>query len=431
MGCKLNLPLGPSIRDPSLEADLQARIDDGHKVWVIGDIHGHFATFRALIHRLRLSEEDRVICLGDMIDRGPDSAGLIAMIRQDPRIICLKGNHEAMAVQSLTQEGEVEVWQPWMVRGGKSTYGSYIVRAEGDLWKAKQNLASDLMWMDNLPTQIVLDQYRLVHAGYDPRMPLDSQGEKELLWIRKRWFNHDAPVDEFRTVFFGHSTTTTVGKSGGEVAHSKFKLYDGRPAWVAVDVGAYNHVSPSLAAVEIKSLRVELQSTLASERWFQHYKAQSASSTGKKRAKAKRWNSEHRSEAHVGDSFGLAVLKGVRRKEQVGEAKARRRLRMAGVVLMPEASDLSSELELDSTSEKLTPTYPIYARRGKSADSKSKENKDWIHNSHRIRLGPGTSKDRLLPHLPGPTRFTVHSRQEMVRLVHEDANMAEHEQIHA
>ena len=92
MACKLALPLGPSFRDAHIEADLQARLDQGHNVWAVGDIHGHLGTFRALVHRLKLGDEDRVICLGDMIDRGPDSAGLIEFIRSDNRIICLKGN---------------------------------------------------------------------------------------------------------------------------------------------------------------------------------------------------------------------------------------------------------------------------------------------------------------------------------------------------
>ena len=127
MTCKLDLPLGPSCRDPTLEADLQARLDNGHRVYAIGDIHGHLATFRALLHRLKLGAEDRVVCLGDMIDGGRP-AGVIKMIRNDPRIVCIKGNHEHMAIRSITEHGEVELWQPWMMRGGKSTWGSYIVR---------------------------------------------------------------------------------------------------------------------------------------------------------------------------------------------------------------------------------------------------------------------------------------------------------------
>ena len=180
MACKLDLPLGPSFRDAHIEADLQGRLDDGRKIWAIGDIHGHLGTFRALIHRLKLDPEDRVVCLGDMIDRGPDSAGLVEFIRSHPQIICLKGNHELMAMTSLQEDGSVELWRPWLERGGRSTWGSYIVRAHGDLYEAKKQFANDLMWMDNLPNHIVLDNLRLVHAGYDPRMPLDMQGDKEL-----------------------------------------------------------------------------------------------------------------------------------------------------------------------------------------------------------------------------------------------------------
>jgi len=217
LSCKLNLPLGPSLRDPSLEADLQARLDDGHRVFVLGDIHGHMATFRALLHRLDLKPEDRVVCLGDMIDRGPNSAGLVHLLRTHPQVICLKGNHEQMAIQCVQPDGSFEAWQPWMQRGGKSTYASYIVQANGDLYEAKRQMAEDFMWLDTLPSQIVLDHHRFVHAGYDPRMPLDMQGEKELLWIRKEWFQHEGAVDPARTVFFGHTTTTKLGDAG-EVA---------------------------------------------------------------------------------------------------------------------------------------------------------------------------------------------------------------------
>jgi len=238
MSCKLNLPLGPSFRDAHIEADLQGRLDEGRKVWAIGDVHGHLGTFRALIHRLRLNPEDRVVCLGDMIDRGPDSAGLIDYIRSHPQIICLKGNHELMAITSLQEDGDVELWQPWLERGGRSTWGSYIVRASGDLYEAKKQFASDLMWMDNLPNHIVLDELRLVHAGYDPRMPLDMQGDKELLWIRKRFYAHEYAVDPNRTVVFGHSTTTMLDRILGMLYKAIFGS-----RWSScldcMDVGAY------------------------------------------------------------------------------------------------------------------------------------------------------------------------------------------------
>ena len=51
-----------------------------------------------------------------MIDRGPDSAGVVRLIRNDHRIVCIKGNHEQMAIQSITEGNRVELWQPWMVQ---------------------------------------------------------------------------------------------------------------------------------------------------------------------------------------------------------------------------------------------------------------------------------------------------------------------------
>jgi serine/threonine protein phosphatase 1 len=396
MSCSLDIPLGPSCRDPSLEADLQARLDAGHRIIAVGDIHGHLATFRALLHRLALTEDDRVICLGDMIDRGPDSAGLISLVRSDPRIVCIKGNHELMALQSITPSGQVELWQPWLKRGGKSTWGSYIVRAEGDLWQAKSNFFNDAMWMDNLPTQIVLDGVRLVHAGYDPRMPLDAQGEKELLWIRKRWFQHDAPVDPARMVVFGHSTTTKVGKCAGEVAFSSFTLPDERPAWVAMDVGAYNHVSPGIASIDLKTQRVVKQTTLRSERWFEH-----GNLTKSKGKKPQRWKQEdNRKEAWIAEHYGLAALRMSTRKEHIAELKAKRRLRMAGVVL--EQTDMK---EGDFPANQKQSLHPNHEG--------EREPLDWVHHGQRIRRGPGTESDRNPPHLPGPTGFRVHERTQV------------------
>ena len=370
MACKLDLPLGPSFRDAHIEADLQARLDQGHNVWAVGDIHGHLGTFRALVHRLKLGDDDRIICLGDMIDRGPDSAGLIEFIRSDNRIICLKGNHELMAVSSLQEDGRVELWQPWLARGGRSTWGSYIVRAEGDLYEAKRLFADDLMWMDNLPNHIVLDKLRLVHAGYDPRMPLDSQGDKELLWIRKRFYEHEYAIDPYRTVIFGHSTTTKVGPAPGEVVHSPIQLNDERPAWIAMDIGAYNHVSPGLAAMNLSSFRIVKQGTLRSERWFDFPDCK---------------------EAKVGAHYGLDLLQNRNRREAVSALRARRKLKKAGVVLQEESPDIDLEA---------MPRHLLFTSR------------EYESENNRIVLGPGTNPDERHLRLPGPIGFRVYRRMK-------------------
>ena len=76
MGWKHDIRRAPAVRDRGTEADLQARIFAGNRVWVVGEVHGHLGTLRALMHRLNIAENDRVVLLGDMIDRGPDSAGV-------------------------------------------------------------------------------------------------------------------------------------------------------------------------------------------------------------------------------------------------------------------------------------------------------------------------------------------------------------------
>ena len=374
MACKLDLVLGPSFRDAHIEADLQGRLDDGRNVWAIGDIHGHLGTFRALIHRLNLQLEDRVVCLGDMIDRGPDSAGVIDYIRRHPQIICLKGNHEHMAIASLEEDGNVELWQPWLVRGGRSTWGSYIVRAQGDLYEAKVQFANDLMWMDNLPNHIVLDSIRLVHAGYDPRMALDMQGDKELLWIRKRFYTHEYAVDPNRTVIFGHSTTTKVGPSPGQVVESEIRLNDGRPAWIALDIGAYNHVSPGLAAVHLTSLKVVKQATLRSERWFDVPDCR---------------------EAKIGEHFGLDLLRSSHRKEAVSALRAKRKLKMAGVVLQEDLDDYDVES---------MPRHVMLTSNGAN------------ESRNRVWRGPGTDLSEQHLRLPGPTGFKIYRKDSTATL---------------
>ena len=402
MSCKLDIPLRPSMRDPSLEADLQSRIEDGHKIYVMGDIHGHLATFRALLHRLDLGPEDRLICLGDMIDRGTDSAGVIKLIRDDRRIICIKGNHEQMAIQSITEEGKVELYQPWMQRGGKSTWGSYILQAEGDLYLAKRTFYSDAKWMDDLPTQIVLDNWRFVHAGYDPRMPLDAQGEKELLWIRKIWYNHESPVDPQRTIVFGHTTTTKVGKSnGGNIAYSTFDNNLGNPAWIGMDVCAYNHISPGLAALDIETLQVTKQQTLRADKWFE-VDTKPVKFFSKLRNKKGRWkHPDNRKESHAADSFGLIALQARSNRNRDAENKARNDLNKIGITIPSKNAQMKSELNKPFTWRKL-------ARRATQVRQNQLPNRDeWLHNGRLIRLGPGTNIDRISPYLPGPTSFIV------------------------
>lgn len=308
MGVKHDIRRVPAARDRDTEADLQARLSAGSRVWIIGDIHGHLATFRALIHRLDLSDGDRVVLLGDMIDRGPDSAGVIEYVRSHPQIVAIKGNHEQMAIRSLKGR-RIELDPTWLGKGGASTWGSYIVAAKGDLHRAKLTFAEDCAWMADLPSHIVLDRWRLVHAGYHPEIDLDTHDEKTLLWIRGAFFRHNKPIDEERTVIFGHTPTKKFGKAGN-IANSKVILADGRPSWKALDVSAFYHDRPGLAAYDLQKGVAVKQKTLKSEYW---------------------WTKTESKEAPIAEHFGLTELRRRSRHAEAAKQKASRRLSMAGI----------------------------------------------------------------------------------------------------
>ncbi len=394
LSCKKQLPSYLGRRDHALESDLQGRLDAGHRVFAVGDVHGHLATLRALVHRLHLGQEDRLVLLGDAIDRGPDAAGVVALIRDDPRVLALIGNHERMATKCLQDDGSIELWPPWMQRGGAATWGSYVVRSEGDLHVAKQTFADDLLWMDALPTEIVLDDVRLVHAGYDPRKPLDAQTEHELLWIRRRFYRHDAPLDARRTVIFGHSTTTKFGSRPGDVAFSDVRLADGRPAWLAMDVGAYNHVDPGLAAVDLRSMRIQRQRTLRSERWF---------------------DAPDRKEAPVSDFFGLRTLES--RRDRRVRPRSSGYARVAGVVLPRDGSCRSwAESQAAIAANELTPTTWRRLRAAASPPQPPLSQRQAAQR-HRILLGPGRPPERTHPVLPPPERYRIVRRKEVTKTV--------------
>ncbi len=308
MGCTNDIRRAPAVRCRDTEADLQACLDAGARVWVVGDVHGHLMTFKALLHRMELEDNDMVVLLGDMIDRGPDSATLISFIREHPQIICIKGNHEQMAIHSLKGQG-IELSDVWMAKGGASTWGSYIVAAKGDLHEAKLRFAEDCAWMADLPSHIVLDHWRLVHAGYHPNIPIDQQDEKTILWIRRAFFKHKSPIDPKRCILFGHTPTTKFGKRGN-IAESKVRLLDGRPSWIGLDTCAYNPEQPSLSAFDIASGDAIRQKTLRSERW---------------------WKKTESREAPVAEHFGLGELRRRANKAYAAREKARRRMAMAGL----------------------------------------------------------------------------------------------------
>lgn len=150
--------------------------------YAVGDLHGRFDLLdKALDLFARLKKPgDEFIVLGDFVDRGPDSAKIIEMLRQQPRyIIALKGNHEDMMVRCLRRLAPLP-W--WIGNGGGRTLMSYGYQQGDDLRPLKVPIEDDLEWLDNLPVYYDTPAQLFVHAGVEPGVPLSQQDPDRMMW---------------------------------------------------------------------------------------------------------------------------------------------------------------------------------------------------------------------------------------------------------
>jgi serine/threonine protein phosphatase 1 len=236
------------VRDLNVELQLQATLDAGNKVWVIGDIHGHRRVFSNLLNAIDPGPNDRIVILGDLIDRGPDSKGVIEICRYREDISVLQGNHEEIMLSGF-QSPDSDIWSPapsWTYIGGKSTMHSYRT----DMMRLKD----DLQWISTLPHMLILNEWILVHAGIEPDSPLEEQFKDDLLWIRGSFYRATEFKDKSRCVVFGHTITHHgLGCEIGEIGLSKVACDDGRPAWIGIDTGACDPLSGWLTAIELAS----------------------------------------------------------------------------------------------------------------------------------------------------------------------------------
>lgn len=167
----------------------------------ISDIHGHAQTFRTLVQDvLKLTREDQLYLLGDYIDRGPDSRGVLDYIMElkeaGYELTCLKGNHEAMMADSLWGGGELELW---LTNGGLATLKSFGVQQPGKIPQQYHDFLHSLEYV------VEVDQYILVHAGlnFSKENPLNPV--EEMLWIRWWYETLDYEWLGDRFIIHGHT----------------------------------------------------------------------------------------------------------------------------------------------------------------------------------------------------------------------------------
>lgn len=188
------------------------------RIYAIGDIHGRLDLLETMIDKIHddartQSRNCLTITLGDYIDRGPNSRGVIECLRQNPfpdLYVALKGNHEAILEDFLKAPPTGFHWQRL---GGHETLQSFGIDVKPSMLDRDYEIAAEQLrkallpeqrdFFTSLKTHHSVGRYFFCHAGVRPDMPLDRQNDDDLLWIRDKFLN--SKVDFGKIVVHGHT----------------------------------------------------------------------------------------------------------------------------------------------------------------------------------------------------------------------------------
>lgn len=233
------------------------RVPDGLRVYAIGDIHGRLDLLDDLLERIATDERGRCdglethyIFLGDLIDRGPDSRGVIERLLDLSKTVAhvrfLMGNHEQVFLRAL--EGDKRSLRFLDRIGGRETLNSYGITDEDYKTLGFEELAAlaaervpaeHVAFLAGFENMIMMGDYLFVHAGIRPGVSLEEQEHSDLYWIRDEFLSHK---DSFGPiVVHGHSITSEI---------------DLRANRIGIDTGAF--ASGKLTAIGLEG----------GERWF-------------------------------------------------------------------------------------------------------------------------------------------------------------------
>jgi serine/threonine protein phosphatase 1 len=195
------------------------RLPDGLRLYAVPDIHG---MDDALVDALTRIDADRVshpsadtmqVFLGDYVDRGPASRGVIDRLiarSRSQQLVLLKGNHETLFRDFGTNPGLLSRWGKF---GGLQALQSYGLKPSADPGPDEQReLAREFasavqpahfQLIDRMPSSFTCGDFFFVHAGVRPGIPLDRQKDEDLLWIRQDFLSHEGDFEKF--VIHGHT----------------------------------------------------------------------------------------------------------------------------------------------------------------------------------------------------------------------------------
>nr|WP_087573005.1 metallophosphoesterase [Sphingomonas sp. CDS-1] len=226
------------------------------RVYAIGDIHGRDDLFAELLDKIGRDEADRpplprlLILLGDLVDRGPQSAQVVErameLARSGEDVRFIKGNHEEMFIAAA--RGRAQAARFFRRYGGVETLASYGLDPDDCAAMGDETLAQWMLthiprdhidFLDDFPDMLPVGDYLFAHAGVRPRIALDAQIPADLRWIRGDFLNHRGQFGKM--VVHGHSISEDV---------------DVQPNRIGIDTGAFR--SDRLTAIGLER----------DQRWF-------------------------------------------------------------------------------------------------------------------------------------------------------------------
>jgi serine/threonine protein phosphatase 1 len=191
--------------------------------YAISDIHGCAKTFKALLDKIDFNQQDELFLLGDYIDRGPDSRGVIDHIcklqNEEFEVNCLRGNHEQMLLDEIAKPNDRYPGEPALL-------ASFGVDKNMDIPKMY------IDWIERLEYYFELDDYILVHAGLNFLRKDPLADLKEMMWVR-RWYDQiDRQWLGKRIIVHGHTPTRKTA------IENSLKILDHLPV-IDIDAGCF------------------------------------------------------------------------------------------------------------------------------------------------------------------------------------------------
>ena len=237
-------------------ADRVQRLPDGYRLYAVGDVHGRDDLLAQLIASIETDSEERgpakliLVFLGDLIDRGPDSCGVVERLRtyRPPgvRLVFLAGNHEEVLLRIL--DGEAQLIPDWLRFGGAECIASYGIDQARlrrmSLRRAQESIGAAIPpahaeFLRSFDDTFRAGDYLFVHAGIRPGIALAEQNRSDLRWIREPFLTDR--TDHGFVVVHGHTVCEQVEECANRIG---------------IDTGAYR--SNVLTAIGLEG----------TERWF-------------------------------------------------------------------------------------------------------------------------------------------------------------------